>query len=154
VIALLSALAVAAPRLDRVDLLSDDPGRWIAEDLPRTALVPDTTALRFAAQVTPVWSLGRGWQLGTSLSSQAIRQEWALEGNWWGTLAVSTHYGLPRGALFGVAVRTAGVRVGVSVAAMSDATWEHLDWRTGSVLPAVSVGWVHAERAPWMRGHP
>ena len=153
-IALFAALALGAPRLDRIDVLSDDPGRWLADDLPRATVAPEVTALRFAGQITPVWNLGRGWQLGTSLSSQALRREWLVEGPWWATAGLSTHYALPRGALAGIAWRAGAARVGISAAATTTATWDHLNWRSLSVVPSLSVGWVHPARAPWMRNPP
>ena len=149
-IGLLVAAAFGAPHLDRVDVLSDDPGWFLTEDLRQTSLAPDVTAVRFLGQITPVVALGKGWQVGASLSSQAIRREWWLEGTWSANVALSTHYGLPRGALFGLSVRPGPLRVALSAAAMSEATWENLAWRQWTVGPVIAVGVVRRPRAPWM----
>ncbi|MEQ1569223.1 MAG: hypothetical protein ABMA64_26540, partial [Myxococcota bacterium] len=64
--------ASAAPvRLDRVDLLSETPGTWLATELPRAAAAPGTVAARWVAQVSPVVTWGR-CELSASLAAQSL----------------------------------------------------------------------------------
>jgi len=137
-------------RLDRVDLLSDDPGRWWWDDLPRAAAAPEVTAARFVAQVQPVFDLGGGWTLGASLSSQSLRRELPLDDGLSAVLGVSTQLGLPRGAFGGFALRTGPVRCALTVHVLSTATWSDPRWQTWTVQPTAALGWIHPRKAPWM----
>jgi hypothetical protein len=142
-IGLLLALATAHAepfRLDRVDVLSEDPGTFLGEGpgLPRTASV---TGIRFVSQVKPVIATpAEGLLVGISLATQSVYYERPI---WKGiglTTGVQTRMLLPRGALLGGHVRAGRLRLGVSANLLSGATWARPDWTTWRVLPGVGIG--------------
>lgn len=158
------ASAIAAPRfgVDRVDVLSEDPGLWLADEAPRLGTATSSSALRFVEQLKISWQLPvDGWFVGTSLASQSVvveRPVWTLShadpaSGLLVTGGLQTKALLPRGALVGVAWRHGPVRVGLSLNAVSSASWARPDWTVWRVLPGLGVGFGRAWRpaaAPWM----
>ena len=75
----LGSLALAAPQgpgLERVEILSEDPGTWLHYELPLAHHRPSTAALRLLEQVQPVWRTP--WPdvlVGTSLAVQTVQLE-------------------------------------------------------------------------------
>ena len=146
-------VAWAAPvQLDRVDLLSESPGTWLAYEAPRLATAPGVAALRWAAQVSPVLSVGNV-ELSASLSAQsvAVRAPFADD-----RLSVDaglvTRAFLPVGGRVGVAWRPGPVRLGLSLVALADATWVRRDYASWTLLPTLGfgIGRDRRSRAPWM----
>lgn len=151
-IALLLALgtATAEPfRLDRVDVLSEDPGTFWGEvgpGLPRSTTV---TGIRFVEQVKPVIATPvDGLLVGASLATQSVYYERPV---WKGvglTTGIQTRLLLPRGALLGGHVRFGRVRLGLSANLLSGATWARPDWTIWRVTPGIGLG-VGRRAAPW-----
>jgi hypothetical protein len=151
----LASVALAAPvRFDRVDLLSETPGTWLVYEAPRIEAAPGTVALRWAAQVAPVVSIGRA-EISASFAGQSLGVAIPLDRARPATLdvAIVGRALLPIGARAGLAWRAGRTRLGLSVVALSDATWTRADWSSWTVLPAVGVGVgrYRAPGAPWMR---
>lgn len=152
----LAAVSFAAPiQLDRVDLLSEDPGLWLSHELPRATLAPGIVSLRFLTQIRPVLSLPvEHLSVGLSLQSQSLLIErpiapaagLALTGG------LITRGGLPSGAMVGGAWRPGNVRLGISAIGLSSATWSHPSWSDWRLLPGVGVGFGRdvRTRAPWI----
>jgi len=156
VIAWLAMGALAAPvGLDRVDLLSEGSATWIHDELPRASTSGRFVAVRFIEQVEPVVFLpADGLTLG--LSMRAIRIHWerpvfGSEHLFVGG-GVLTSLLLPNGAQAGVAWRAGPVRLGVSVNALSSASWGRRDWTVWQVQPTVGIGLGRdlRPRAVWM----
>jgi hypothetical protein len=164
VIGLLCAAALAAdPSLgvQRVDVLSEDPGLWLNDEAVRLGDATSTSAIRFVEQIKLVWLLPLdGLTIGTSLASQSLTFEQpvlvvapeaaaglAISGG------VQAKALLPRGLHAGIAWRHGPVRVGLSVNALSSASWARPDWSVWRMLPGVGVGigrrWA-PQQAPWM----
>ena len=146
-------IAWAAPvQLDRVDLLSEAPGTWLPYEAPRLATAPGVAALRLAAQVSPVFSVD-AVELSLSLSAQSLAVRTPLfRERVFADAAVVTRAFLPVGARVGLAWRPGPVRIGLSLVALSDATWVRTDWRAWTVMPALGLGVGRdlRTRAPWM----
>jgi len=142
--ALAGPLGLQRPSLDRVDLLSEDPGTWIHYEAPTFGTYPTRPGLRFVTQVKPVWNTRwEGVTLGTSLSSQSLVVESPLlpdQGVTW-SAGVQSILLFPRGATAGVAWRWKFLRVGAGVSAVSAGTWSRpgglAQW---TVLPTLGVG--------------
>lgn len=146
--------ASAAPvRLDRVDLLSETPGTWLATELPRAAAAPGTVAARWVAQVSPVVTWGR-CELSASLAAQSLGVSLPLDPVRPVSFdaAAVARAGLPIGARVGFGVGIGRVRFGLSAVTLSDATWVRPSWTEWTVFPAVGigVGRHRAPGAPWM----
>lgn len=161
-IALLLGLALGAPvRFDRVDLLSETSGTWLHDELPRSPDSPRVVALRWVEQVQPVIALPpAGLQLGLALRTQSIRYERSLDGGPW-ALNGGVQLGalLPNGLVGGAAWRRGPVRIGVSMSAVSRASWANPSWTGWRWLPTLGVGLGPARddgksgasgRPPWM----
>ena len=147
---LLASVAWAAPvGLDRVDVLSEDPGTFLDEHVARWGPSPTVTSIRFAEQLkvvirTPV----RHLHLGLSAASQSLVWEPPLR---WGlglTAGVQTRWALPRGGVLGVHYRRGPLRFGLSANLLSGATWTRGDWSQWRVLPGVGVGFGPARKEP------
>jgi endonuclease/exonuclease/phosphatase family metal-dependent hydrolase len=128
-LALVTALVLTAEparvRLERVDVLSEDPGLWLSQEAPRLGVDALTPAVRFLTQVKVVWSTPvRGLGFGVSVESQSLVYEYPLlrEQNLALSMGLQTHLLLPRGALLGVAWRAGPVRLGLSLRVFSKAT--------------------------------
>ncbi len=163
--ALWATVASADPvfGLDRVDVLSEDPGFWLADEAPRMSYATPTSAIRFVEQIKLAWFLPvDGLTVGTSLASQSVVYERRAlilrRGKLTTGLLVSggvqAKAGLPRGLMGGVALRHGRVRIGLSVNAVSSASWSRPDWSVWRALPGAGIGigrvWA-PDRAPWMR---
>lgn len=150
-IPLLVASALAAPiRLDRVDVLAEDPGTWINYDAPMAPYAATQTAVRFVEQISFVVATpAPDIYVGLSVSSQSVRWERVV----WKNLDVhgglQTSLLLPRGAFAG-AGWTAWDRLHVAagVSAVSNATWARPSWAQWAVMPTVGVGVKVGRRAP------
>ena len=139
-----AALAASPVRLDRVDLLSEDPGTFLNYELVGAGTYPTKPVVRFVTQVKPVLEAPawEGWTLGISLTSQSVVYERPLsvEDLYW-TAGVQSALFLPRGALLGVAYRPGRWRIGLSCSAFSAATWARpAGYGQWTVLPALGIG--------------
>lgn len=141
-IAALLALALAAPvMLDRVDVLSEDPGALLDGELAKFRTTASVARIRFAEQIKPVLALpGDRVYVGLSLGSQSV----VLEQPVWGQVGLSAGVQaralLPRGGLVGVYGRHGRLRLGASLNLLSGATWARPDYTTWRVLPGVGLG--------------
>jgi hypothetical protein len=127
----------------RVDILSEDPGFWINDELPNVLAYPLRPALRFVMQVKVVWSTPvRGLTIGTSVSSQSVH----YERNIFGFESVTVGAGLqtalllPRGLWVDVAWHRGPYRLALGLSTISDASWGNLRWDSWRFLPTVGVG--------------
>jgi len=155
-IVLATVTALAAPfGLDRVDVLSEGSPTWAHYELPRLTTAGRFVAVRFIEQIEPVLFLpAEGLTLGVSM--RAVRVHWERTVLGTDSLYVGggvlTTLGLPNGGQIGAAWRPGRVRVGVSVSALSSASWRRRDWTVWHVLPAVGLGFGRdlRPRAVWM----
>jgi hypothetical protein len=130
-------------RLERVDVISEDPGLWLSNEAPRLLVDPVTPAIRFVMQVKPVWSTPvRGLSFGVSIASQSLVYEYPLLESARLSLSVGlqTRLLLPRGALVGLAWRVGPVRIGAGLSVFSEASWANISYRTWTVLPTLGLG--------------
>jgi hypothetical protein len=138
---------------DRVDILSEDPGTWLHYDLPYAGTYPTAPAIRFIAQVKPVWRTPvRGLYVGTSLASQSAVLERPVfltdcHGLYW-SAGLQTRLLLPAGLMGGVAWRYGPLRVGAGLSLVSTASWRHRNWTQWSALPTVGIGIGRRYQAP------
>ena len=143
---LLSAMALAASpvKLDRVDLIAEDPGTFLNYELPAAGTYPTKAAVRFVTQVKPVLEMPSlpGWHLGLSIASQSLVYEKPLSvPNLYFSGGIQSSLFLPRGVLAGVAYRPGRWRIGLSCSAVSGATWTRFGgYGQWTVLPALGVG--------------
>lgn len=154
-LALVTALVLAAEpagvRLERVDVLSEDPGTWLYQEAPRLRVDVLTPAVRFVTQVKLVWSTPvRGLGFGISVDSQSLVYEHPLlpRANLALSLGLQTRLLLPRGALVGVAWRAGPVRLGLSLSVFSEATWSRVNYRSWTALPTLGVGFGRSPEPP------
>lgn len=153
----LAATAWATPPvvLDRVDLVSEDPGLWLNQELPRAHVTPGTTGLRFLTQIRPVVTLPiQDLSVGLSLQSQSLLIERPIAPtlNLAATGGLITRGGLPVGAMAGGSWRPGVLRIGLSAIALSSATWARPRWSAWQILPGVGIGIGRDVRAAavWM----
>ncbi len=146
-LALVAAVVLAAEpagvRVERVDVLSEDPGLWLHQELPRLGADALTPTVRFLTQVKVVWSTPvQGLGFGVSVGSQSVVYEYPLlpRANLALSAGVQTRLLLPRGALLGVAWRAGPVRLGLSLSVFSEATWSRVDYSFWTVLPTLGLG--------------
>lgn len=140
------AVAVAsAATLDRVELLSDDPGTFAFDELPMLAARPGATGLRFIAQVQPVLRFDSGVTVGASVSSLTVGWETRPdEKGLGGLVAVPTRLGLPAGLVLAGSWRWGPVWVDVGMRATSGATWVRPGWSDTRIGPTIGLGFVPA----------
>lgn len=139
------SVAFAGPvALDRVELLADDPGSFLVDDVPLVLARPGVVSLRALGQVQPVARVGeRGLTVGLSLSSLSVGWESTPDARGFGALvAIPTRLGLPVGAVVGGVYRRGPLWVDVGLAARTDATWARPAFSPVRVGPTVGVGWV------------
>lgn len=144
-IALLTATVSAGVHLDRVELLADDPGTFVYDELPLLAARPGGTALRAAAQVQPVLGFGSGLTLGVSMAALTPGYELEASGNSHGfgfLAAVPTRLGLPSGLVLAGTFRHGPLWVDLGVRATSGATWRTPRYGDLRVGPTLGVGWI------------
>jgi hypothetical protein len=146
-LALVTAAVLAAEptgvSLERLDLLSEDPGQWLHQELPRLGADALTPTVRFLTQMKVVWSTPvRGLGFGVSVGSQSLVYEYPLlpRANLALSVGMQTRLLLPRGALLGVAWRTGPLRLGLSLSVFSEATWSRVDYSYWTVLPTLGLG--------------
>jgi hypothetical protein len=146
-LALVAALVLAAEpegvRLQRVDVLSEDPGQWLHQEAPRLGVDALTPTVRLLTQMKVVWSTPvRGLDFGVSVGSQSLVYEYPLlpRANLSLSMGVQTRLLLPRGALVGVAWRAGPVRLGLSLSVFSEATWSRVNYRYWTALPTLGLG--------------
>lgn len=140
--ALLSLCMLGQNPLDRVDLVSEDPGTWVNYDLPVVGANSTATVLRFVEQLKLVWRTPvERLFVGTSIASQSLVYEHPLlEKSLFLSAGLQTKLLLPRGITAGLAWRAGYVRLGAGVSVLSSASWSNLNWTRWSVLPTVGVG--------------
>ena len=155
-IAWMMALALAGPvRFDRVDLLSENNGTWLHDELPRAGTTPRFAAVRWIEQVQPVIAYDR-IQLGLSLRSQSLRYEAPVfDGPFHLNGGLQMSAGLPNGAVAGGAWRTGPLRIGASISAVSTANWARPVYAGWRFLPVLGIGLGpkqdgNGRKAPWM----
>src|SRR5262245_42903054 len=126
-LALVTALVLAAEpsgvSWQRVDVLSEDPGLWLPQEVERLSVDPLTPIVRFLTQVKFVWSTPvRGLDFGVSIGSQSLVYEYPVlpELNLSLSVGLQTRLLLPRGALLGLAWRAGPLRVGLGLSVFSD----------------------------------
>ncbi len=127
----------------RVDILSEDPGFWINDELPNVLAYPLRPTLRFVMQVKVVWATPvRGLTLGTSITSQSIHYERSIFGFESVTVGggLQTALLLPRGIWVDVAWHRGPYRLALGLSTISDASWGNLRWDSWRFLPTVGVG--------------
>jgi hypothetical protein len=152
----LSMAALAAPiGFDRLDVLSEGSPTWIHHEAPRLMTTERFVSARFVEQVEPVLFLPvEGLTVGISM--RAIRLHWERPLPGTDTLFVGggvlTSLLLPTGAQIGAAWRPGRLRVGLSVCALSSASWSRREWTVWHVLPAIGLGFGRdlRPRAIWM----
>jgi hypothetical protein len=152
---LLATAALAGPiRIDRIDIISEDPSIWINDDAARFRYTPRMGALRFLAQVKTVVELPMdGVYFGASVSSQSLVVERLVLPKLpiYSYAGVQTNLLLPRGVMGGLAVKSGPIRVGLGFSGLSSATWARPDWSVWTWLPAIGVG---IGRSNDMKGSP
>lgn len=127
----------------RVDILSEDPGFWINDELPNILAYPLRPTLRFVMQVKVVWATPvRGLTVGTSITSQSIHYERSIFGFESVTVGggLQTALLLPRGIWVDVAWHRGPYRLALGLSTISDASWANLRWDSWRFLPTVGVG--------------
>ncbi len=136
------ALATAAPlALDRVELVAEEPGTWLLDDLPTVTSRPASTTLRWLEQVQPVLRLGDGpLRVGVSWTMQGVFYAHTL-----GALelegGVQTSLGLPVGAGVSAGLPLGSWRLGAGVGARCGASWADPRFTAWRVVPAVGLAW-------------
>jgi hypothetical protein len=138
------SMAMADPgwRLERVEILSEDPGSWLHYELPMARYRPSTAALRFVEQVQPVWQTPwEGIVLGTSLSIQTLQIEQALgeTGLSW-SAGVQTKLLCPRGLVGALHWERNRLHLAAGISASSMASWQNPSWSVWQVLPTAGIG--------------
>ncbi len=142
----LGVAQAAGLHLDRVELLSTDPGVWVNYDLPGAGPRFTTAAVRFVEQVQPVLSMPvDGLYVGLSWSSQSVSYERPfgdLPLGWAG--GVQTLWLLPRGAFAELTADLGPVRLGAGLSLLSQASWARLSgYDRWDPLPAFTLGWIN-----------
>jgi hypothetical protein len=143
-LALLPFLYAEAPvRLERVDLIAEDPGLWINDDIPALFKAPLDPALRFVGQMKVVWGLPvEGLTIGTSLQSQSRHYERTIFGfqSITAGAGLQTSLLLPRGLWVDAAWHRGPMRLALGLSVLSGASWTHLHWDQWRFLPTVGIG--------------
>ncbi len=132
-------------RLDRIEVLANEDGSFVVDQLPTLSTRPGTTAVRFLAQVQPVLALDNPVRIGLSWSHQVVGYELQLSSNEVDRITLEpqlhTRLGLPTGASAELAWDRAPVRVGLGASLSSTATWALPRWTDWRVLPTLSLSW-------------
>jgi len=141
--ALFSIAASSGLQLDRVEVIADDPGTYLTDEVPLLAARPGGTLLRGVAQVQPVLGWGEHFTLGLSLSSITPGLEVSTGTDGLGLLvAMPTRLGLPSGALIAATWRRGPLWADIGMRAASGATWHAPQYSDLRVAPTVGIGWV------------
>ena len=143
----LAALAAPGWRLDRVELLADETGRWLDEELPLAPWRPGVAAARLAEQLTLTAATpAADLRLGLALAHQSASWEPALGGGWSAVAGVQGRLLLPAGVFGGLAWTRGPVRLGLGLALASEASWARPRWDGWALRPTVSAAWVRRPR--------
>jgi hypothetical protein len=131
------------PGLDRVEILSEDPGTWLHHELPLAHHRPATASLRLIEQVQPVWRTPwEGVTVGTSLAIQTVQLERPLGTrhrlSW--SAGVQTKLLCPRGLVGGLHWELGRLHLVGGVSLSSMATWQNPHWSQWSLLPTAGIG--------------
>lgn len=145
VLTALTGPALAAPfvRTERIDVLSEDPGTFVFDDLPRAAYTPRSTVLRWLEQVRFVATVPRySLVLGASVASQSISYRFQVhpKAPVYGSAGIVTKLFLPRGLQLGAETWAGPVRLGVGLQVHSDATWARPDYTRWHAQPGIGIG--------------
>lgn len=145
VLTALFAPSSAAPfvRTERIDLLSEDPGTFLFDDLPRAAYTPRSTVLRYLEQVRFVATVPRySLVFGASVAAQSVSYRFRVHPSApiYGSAGVSTKLFLPRGVLLGAETWAGPIRLGLGLHVHSDATWSRPDYTRWHAQPGVGIG--------------
>lgn len=130
-------------RLQRVELLAEEDGSFLVDQLPTLTTRPGPVALRLLAQVQPVLT-GRGGRLGLGLSwaRQVLYLEEPLSHGLSVGGGLHLRLGLPAGASAGLSWQRGPVRLGLVANLSTAATWAHPRWTGWRVLPGLGLSWV------------
>ncbi len=146
---LMHAVAGTGPHLDRIEVVSDDPGTFVYDELPMLRARPGATGLRALAQVQPVIGVGRFVTVGVSLTALTPAVELSDDQTGFGAvLAMPTRLGLPTGAIIAGSWRQGPLWLDVGLRAHTGASWlvpAGGDLRVG---PTIGLGWVPAGQRP------
>ena len=132
-----------ASPLQRIDLLSEDPGTWLNDELPSVLAGPARPGLRLLEQVKFVWRTPvPRLTIGTSLTSQSVAYDRPLFGleNLTVGLCLYTRLLLPRGVYADLAWHRGPLRLAVGLSALSNASWARPQWDWWRFLPTVGIG--------------
>jgi len=146
VIAVIFAAWAGSPApvvFDRIDLISEDPGRWLLDEAPRMTALPGATGVRWARQIKLSVAIPRAsLVLGASLTSQSvsIRRPLTRRAPIYAHGGPTLALGLPRGALVGVEAWRGPVRFGLGLNVLSSATWARPVYDSWAVVPGIGVG--------------
>lgn len=151
-IAVLIAEALATPvaRFERVDLFAED-APWWTDDLPRVAVTPRFTALRWAEQVRAVVALPRAsLVLGVAAGRQsvAVRRPLTRRAPVYASAGLSSSLGLPTGATGAVEAWGGPVRVALGLGVDSGASWARPVWDGWRPVVGLGVG-IGRTPLPW-----
>lgn len=128
---------------DRVDILSEDPGTWLLDEVKMLGHNTTTAIMRGVWQVKVHFTLPvEHLTLGLSLASQSIAWEQLLlpEVGLGFVAGVSTRLLLPNGVFGGAIWRWSRLRVSLGINLHSGASWSHLDYSYWRITPAIGLG--------------
>lgn len=128
---------------DRVDLLSEAPGKWLHYDTLMITTYPAIPLVRFVEQVTVVFRLPwEGFHVGASVMAQSLTYEHPISAlpGLSVTGGLQTRLLFPNGLLAGVAYRAGMFRVGLSVSAYTSGSWGAPTSFGVHVLPVLGLG--------------
>lgn len=155
----LAATLSGQVHFERVDVISEDPGLWVSNEAPRLIADPLTPTIRFLMQVKPVWRTPvKGLSFGISLGSQSLVYEHPVlalapalasvpilaSARLSVSVGLQTRLLLPRGALVGLSWWMGPVRIGAGLSVFSEASWNHVDYRTWTAIPTLGLGFGFA----------
>lgn len=144
---LMQAVAGAGAHLDRIEVVSDDPGTFLSDELPMMRARPGATGLRALAQVQPVIGVGRFVTVGVSLTALTPAVELSDDQTGFGAiLAVPTRLGLPTGALIAGSWRQGPLWLDVGLRAHNGASWLVPSGGDLRVGPTIGLGWIPARQ--------
>ena len=139
----LRAEPLPASPLQRIDLLAEDPGTWLNDELPAVLAGPARPGLRLLEQVKFVWNTPvPRLTIGTSLASQSVAYDRPLFGleNLTVGLCLYTRLLLPRGVYADLAWHRGPLRLAVGLSALSNASWARPQWDWWRFLPVIGIG--------------
>ena len=138
----LSVPAIAGVQLQRVEILSEDPGTWLHYELPMAASRPSTAAVRLIEQIQPVWqSPWTDIYIGTSLTVQTLQIERPLgdESLRW-SAGIQTALLCPKGVVGALHWQRKRLHLSAGLSLSSMASWQHRSWNQWTLLPTAGIG--------------